>query len=392
MKIEVYKMKKISLYLLCLALLTALLTSCNKGPEAPEGLVLLSAEDEAFTLYCPEGWSDVSAPYNASEKVYAARLTGTSKTSVTFVKADMPTDGVALTDEGTDPTLARIKVYFDNSLSALPEGIKSTLSVTLSPEATSFGNAPKAYKAIYTYKYESFDYELGDYAPTDFTCMQIFVINGEDFYIFTYNAHGTPAAEDTEGDYMKYLEKIQLSIDSFSFKEGGGRPASDPEYERDADGYCLVSDRRLAGFDLYLPESARVVASSGYVEARLGDGAGVSLSRATDTGVKVSDYWKLRKDNLSRIVENITELDVNIINKPATEDEPAPRRVVLGDLAENRVAAYEYTYDFGGKTYRVYQIMGVDSFNGYVFTYTAEADAFEEHLDEVNKILEKVRF
>jgi hypothetical protein len=45
-----------------------------------------------------------------------------------------------------------------------------------------------------------------------------------------------------------------------------------------------------------------------------------------------------------------------------------------------------------GEAYHVYQLMGVDSRNGYVFTYTATEAEYEKNIDEVKKIIKKVRF
>lgn len=362
-------MKRILKIALCLMALAALLTSCA-GEKAPEGMQLIHSSDaEGFTFYGPEGWGLINTAYNADSKVYGARVGARGKTSITLVRATAPEN---------------LNEYFTSSLQNLPVYSRDTVSVLKSPEKCTFGNASDAYKVIYSYKYKLYDYEASDYADTDFTCMQIFAYYKCDFYIFTYTSTGTAQNEDS--DYNSYLEIVQKCIDEFRFRDRSGESVA-PEYEKDEDGYNLVSDKTLCGFSLYLPEGYRVAASDGDVEAALGNGATLSLTRAVDTGVSISDYWKIRKDELSRIVGEVTEIEVNIVNR-----EGEPTRVVLGNLQENRVAAYIYTYEYAGTKYKVYQVMGVSLTTGFTFTYTAPEGEFDEHLDEINTILTKVRF
>ena len=51
-----------------------------------------------------------------------------------------------------------------------------------------------------------------------------------------------------------------------------------------------------------------------------------------------------------------------------------------------------FTYEFAGRVYHVYQVMGVDAWNGYVFTYTALDGEYAEHLEAVSDILGRIKF
>lgn len=361
-------MKRIISLLLFIVALCALLTSCDTE-SAPEGLqVIHSSSEEGFTFYGPEGWSIVNTSYNAELKVYGAKLGVKGKTSITFIKAEKPTN---------------LNTYLEESLSNMPDSAKDTVEILKSPEACTFGNSTTANKTIYTYKYKTYDYQSSQYLDMDFTCMQIFVERGEDFYIFTYTATGIPSNEDS--NYNTYLEYVQKSIDAFKFTEKSGEPTT-PTYEKDADGYNLVSDKTICGFELYLPDSFTVASSDGDVEARVGEGGVVSLTRAVDTGVTISEYWKKRKDELTRIVGEVTEITIDEVNADGEV------KVKLGNLASDRVAAYTYTYVYAGVTYKVYQVMGVNLTTGFTFTYTAPIDEFDAHLDEIKTVLDKVRF
>ena len=376
MQIGVYKMKKISALFLIIVLGASMLFSCgNKEEEAPEGLqVVKISEEDGYKFYGPSGWSIVN-----TDEIAATKVSPVNNTSMTFTEADMPV--------GTIPE------YFEASLSEFPASIKDTMKITLRDEKCIFGNADgEAYKYVYTYKYTDNGKEY------DFACMQILLTHDSRFFIFTYTSYGD--VEDESSSYNLYLEKVQLSIDNFTFTKRQPSPAK--TYEKDADGYNLVSDRALAGFDLYLPDDYDVVYSNAYVKAKISDGANISLSKATQTNVTITDYLKMRKDDLSKFVTDFTDIKITLPEKLDPNGETLKNwqfdvmpeynaNLKFGDLSDGSVA-YEYTYVFNGQTYHVYQITGVDRFNGYVFTYTALEGEYNEHIDEIQTIIEKVRF
>ncbi len=351
-------MKKFSLFLIILLVTATSIISCANKDEAPEGLQTADVSRAGgYTFYAPENWAVIN-----TESISAAKVSAINNTSITFTEADLPAD--------------TLPEYFDESIATLPEGIKESLTVTVRDERCNFGNADgECLKYVYTYKYEGFD----------FACMQILVNNGERFYIFTYTSYGD--VNDEGSDYRRHLDAVQLSVDSFLFAEND-REESHVSYPKDPDGFNMVSEAKIAGFELYLPDTYDVLYSGAYVKAKISEGANLSLSKATSTGVSISDYWNIRKSELANFVTDIEEIAVNRVNDAAT----AEKSVIFGDLDAARVASYEYKYTFNGKTYHVYQVMGVDSFSGYVFTYTALEDEYSEHIDEIETILWKVKF
>ncbi len=352
--------KKTLLLITALMLGICFLASCSKENEAPEGLMLVKeSKENGFKFYGPENWIVINSMVAPGSEVWGAKMSSVNNISITLAKSKMP--------EG------EINAYFEKSLDEFPEGM--TPYVVSAPSAANFGNAEEAYKCVYTYKYEGYD----------FACMQYFIKHGGDFYIFTYTSYGDVTSE--ESDFSVYLEKVQLAIDSFLFTEKGEEDKKEPEYLTDKDGYKLVSDEKLSGFELYVPAETEVMVSDAYVTAKLSEGASIYLGRATSTGIQISEYWNRRKEELMRIATEVEEIEVNRINKEGEEG-----KVVLGDLPEDRVASYEYTYVIDGVKYHVYQVMGVDTFNGYVFTYTATEEEYALQLDTINKILAKVKF
>lgn len=366
-------MRKFTLLIAIFALSVLTLISCSDGEEVPEGLEIVTvSKEEGFKLYCPEGWTLINSKLDTDRPVFGAKMSAFNNISMTFTEANMPAGLAEAADKNA--SLGAIDAYFKASLKEFPEDMEVT--VVTSPVLSNFGNAPEAYKCVYTYKYETYN----------FACMQYFVRNSADFYIFTYTSYGD--VNDEESDYRVHLEKIELAIKSFEFTEKSGGEGEDlSKYEKDESGYYLVSDKKIAGFDLYLPEGVSVIVSDAFVTAKMSESAVIYLGKATATGVQINQYWENRKKELDRFADSITEIEVNKINESGKE-----KCVTLGDLADNRVASYEFTYEIGGTVYHVYQVMGVTSFDGYVFTYTATEEEYAKHLDTVKAILAKVKF
>lgn len=367
MQTEVYKMRRflaIALSLICIFALA----SCAGGDDAPEGLQL--ADDnkaEGYTFYAPEGWT-----VSNRDGVSAAFATSLNRASITFTRADAPT--------------VTLKEYFDTSIKKLPFEV----NITKDGEKCTFGNSADAYKYIYTYKYDG----------KDVVCMQILVTYGERFYIFTYTSYGDPSSETS--DYRIYLEPVQLAIDNFAFKTPEGE-STKTEYPKDSDGYCLVSDEKIAGFELYLPESYTVVDNAAIVTASISGGANISITKTSVSNVSVLTYLENRRAELSLISSSVKDIKVSVPKAVDTESDffknwtmdvlpELDESTVFGNLSYSSIVAYEYTYEFAGSTYHVYQVLGIDSWNGYVFTYTARESEFAEHLEEIKTILKKVKF
>ena len=372
-------MKKAALFMLILVLGVFSMFSCKEKDEAPEGLQTADVrESMGYIFYAPEHWAVIN-----SESVSAAKVSAINNTSITFTEADVP--------ERTVPE------YFDASMANLPAGL-TEYKLVLRDEKCNFGNADgECLKYVYTYKYEGFD----------FACMQILVNHSDRFFIFTYTSYGDVNNETS--DYRTYLDKVQLAIDSFLFTEVAETNET-VEYPKDADGYKMVSNEELSGFELYLPADCEVVYSEAYVKAKFSERANLSLSKATKTGIDIVDYLEVRKEEMCRFATDFTDISVSftaeipenseIIKNWKFDVQPThDTSLKFGNLDTATLAVYEYTYVFGGSTYHVYQVLGIDpgTFGliggaGYVFTYTAVEDEYNEHIDEVKSILEKVKF
>ena len=363
-------MKKLLLLLSLLAVVVFASSCSGDGVDVPDGMQIIdNSKTGGYIFFAPSGWTAVN-----SDGVSAARTVGAS---MTFTEAKVPF--------GTKAE------YFNSDLEKLPKEIKDTMSISVRDEECIFGNADeKCYKYIYTYEYEGKKH----------TTMQILVSHDFRFFIFTYTASGD--ASDENSEYMYYLDMVSQTIDNFKFtSKSADAPAI--SYGTDVDGFNLVSDRSLSGFDLYVPKEYTPVYSGAYVKVKIGGAANISLIEATETGIGILDYLRVRKYELERFATDITDIKIGVAKEidtaspvfeawdldvlPEYDDE-----LVFGNLSPESIVSYEYKYTYNGTVYHVYQLMGVNNFNGYVFTYTAFEEEYSLHLDEIKTILEKVKF
>lgn len=372
-------MKKLLVLILAIALLASMalsLASCKKDDGIPEGMQLVrGGENLGYYFYAPEEWTvandgDIACVYTSA----------VNTASVTFVEGDVPTDADLDTAESAakNEIGTNIDEYFEREMASFPFPIE----VKTACQPVNFGNAEQAYKYVYTYKYGQ-----EDKSAISMSCMQIFVKTGGRFFIFTYSANNYEHS-DGKTYYQFYLEeKVPSVIDNFKFCERVGDTSGDtPEYERDSDGFILVSDKKLAKVDLYLPDSFKVISSGASVTAVSGD-ISVNLSPITEVTTDsngVYAYWEARRSDLAFISGNTLTVAKN---------EDGTERVNMSTTVSGArwAFAYEYTYTLAGETYSVYQVYSATATNAFTVTYTVRANAIgAEQMAEAQKIIAKL--
>lgn len=352
-------MKRIFFALITFALLFCL-ASCT-GDGAPEGMQMVNdSADEGYCFYVPEEWVVAN-----TGKVKAAYVSNLDTTSVTFTEISPESfkKDADVTDE-----VYFFEKYFDDSKAEFPKDTEYTLIEDNSIFGANDAKPDRAKK--YTYKYI--------YANHEFGFMQIFLMHGGRFYIFTYSALLEKKTDDmTHYDY--FLEKLGTVIDNFKFTEKKDTGTAAKEYERDSDGYILASEKKLAGFELYIPDSYSVDYASAIVSATKKDGTNITMTKVTAAGMYTNEYWTLRKTELSAIVGELTEVK-----------EPIYSGAAFGNAKD--AAAFEYTYTYGGEKYHVLQYLAIKGLSGYVFTFTAKDSQYAAEIGEIEKVIEKVVF
>ena len=336
-------MKKTGLLILFL-MLCLFVTGCGNESDAPEGMQLVEGgENLGYYFYAPEEWT--VANHNGISTAYASKI---ETSSATLTEAQMP------------------KTSFEEYFTASFKGSKITPDVKLMAEACSFGNAEEAYKFIYDFKYEN----------GNMRCMQILSVFEGKFYIFTFTSQ---LAERTEGEsyYDFYLEKVQNIIKNVKFISQN-KQNSASEYPTDSDGYSMITSSDVCDFKFFIPSCWNVRYTDAAVGVSTSDGASVNMSEVSAALVSFADYYERRKGEIEALFGTVTDINEGQINAPGA----------------SQAYFYEYSYDYNGVTYHVYQVILIAGFPaaGYVLTYTAPDSAYSAHLQEVKKMISKVSF
>lgn len=364
---------KIKILLLVLFIFASafFIVSCGDEYDTPEGMQLIGGgEDKGYYFFAPEEWTS-GRSMNGIDYVYVSRV---DTTSVSFTEIS-PSSFNKLDTTKSDEDFF-FDDYFEISKAEFPEGTafgeKNGEPCLLGSGDTKADRAEK-----YTFNYISEDAYTGGNHKVAF--MQILASHEGRFYVLTYSATLEKKTEDvTTYDY--YLEKLQTVIDNIRFVEKKASEETKKEYPADFDGDILISDEELAGFTLYAPKDFEVDYSSAIVSATHQDGSNITMTKATATGTTINKYWEFRKTELDFYVDNITDIT-------------APTEIALSN-AKN-AAMYEYTYEYNGKKFHVYQVCAVAGglfADGYMFTYTALEENYSLHFDDITRILEKVEF
>lgn len=342
-------MKKRCLSLLLSALLLFSLVACGQKSEVeiPDGMQIAAGGAElGYYFFVPEEWT-----VSNLGGVSAAYVSPLTPASVSLSETELA-DGESASD------------YFEKSFASFPD----SFGLTKIEEGTActLGNAEDAVSYVYTYTYQE----------KNFRALQILAKFEGRAYLYTYTAPDTKADGAERTPYETYVEKARNVISSVKFIEKTEKEPEKVTYPTDADGYLLISDRTVTGFDFYLAPSFTPTLATGIVGAVAKDGASVTMSEATRTGVSVADYFKERVDELSAFVTELTVLKEN-------------EEITFANA--KRACAYEYTYVLDGETYHVYQALSVTATKGFVFTYTATESTYADHLAEVEKMTEKLQ-
>ncbi|MBQ7363788.1 MAG: hypothetical protein IJW48_05010 [Clostridia bacterium] len=373
-------MKKILLTLILTLLLAATLTSCGSDSEVPEGMQLVYGSDvDGYYFYGPEEWvvanqADIKCTYVSS----------VDYSSVTFVKSELPEPSVPDLSEA-----ARVKEYFTASTEKLASAPFSDFTLSeIQGESCDFGNADRAYKFVYSYTYGDKPYKA----------MQIFVLRGTDFYIFTFNSSTKEYTKDDGSYYQFYLtNKVQPIIENFTFVEKTEASEAPVEYETDSKGNILVSDKAVSGFKLWVSPEYTPDYSSGIVSVSREDGANIVVSELVDSTISIKDNYLQRRDKLTALADKKADGTPDFTEiKGVTTNGDGEEALHILELENARSAAeFEYTYTLFGTTYHVYQVFIVNGYinmEAYVFTFTCPEEHYAERIDEAVDVLKGMEF
>ena len=353
--------KALSLFVAILMLFGALtmLASCgtntNTTSEVPEGMKLVrGGEDVGYYFYAPTEWAVASdGMYNV---VYVSSI---NNTSVSFVEAPMPEGSIA--------------EYFESEKAKMP----AEITVTTSGEKCNLGNATSAFRYVFNYVYED----------VNIRAMQVLATFEDRFFILTYTYIPFYVTEGEDSYYTTYLSKVEGIMENIKFVERKTTDSSTPEYVTDKDGYILISDRTLCGFDMYVPKEYTPNTSSAIVSATRADGTHVNISQVT-MNLGLEKYWEIREGEIKSFADTVTDEN----GKEVTTYKLIHMDDKASEVGNTLRCSFEYTYTYNGREMHIYQVYVRTSGKDYMFTYSADEALYNEHLAQAKKIAEKVIF
>ena len=174
-------------------------------------------------------------------------------------------------------------------------------------------------------------------------------------------------------------------------------------------GYKEISGEDV-DYDLFVPEEWQPDISTGMTAAYYSsrDPANISLiAFELDGSVKsIEDYWNSYLPGLTAVFpdikfENIpedTETEASEAESAEdTETAAVNAEPVIGEPEQLKLdgvpaLAYNYTGSMNGTAYKFYQVIAFRNSRVYIFTYTAEADNYDAHIEDVVSILGNFKF
>ncbi|MCI8387912.1 MAG: DUF1795 domain-containing protein [Clostridiales bacterium] len=143
-------------------------------------------------------------------------------------------------------------------------------------------------------------------------------------------------------------------------------------------GFKEISDEALT-YHLYVPDEWTADISTGVTSAYFSgrDPSNISLvAFELDTNItSIDDYWTLNEAELKQIFPNMEYVDTSDCTLDGT---PAKQ--------------YIYTASMGEQDYKFMQLVAIKNNQVYIFTYTAFADMYDTHIEDVIAILDYFSF
>ena len=327
-----------------LAVLTALImcmgiVGCSKS-DAPEGMKLVSIEGEPFKLYVPEGWTD-----NAVSGISGAFFAGTDNIAVS-ARYYTPTDEEQSLEDYVN---SRISSYTQSHEDFEFNG--EVISTVLGGE--------NAKEIVFCTEYQD----------KDFTFREVFVKYNGDFIVLSCRC--------PEELYESYNATFTQIIEVFELCEKGEVKNDCVTDKKTPDGMKIASDGDIE-YRFYVPTSWVCDSESGSSMAYIPESGKPNMTVTayiSDDVMSVEEYFELCEEKYE---DNITGYE--FIGKEERE------------VGKCDAVSYTYKATYGGTDFTIMQT--VLSYNDrlYSLTYTAPADLFDAHIEDVEAILDAFRF
>ncbi len=323
-------------------------TACNKKDDGiPEGMKSVTIGGEPFILYVPEGWTDNRD--SGISSAYYSMLDAVTVSARYYQKdnADITLDG-----------------YIDNAVASYANSYPSY--DTVGRTTTKLGSSIDARRLEFT-----FDRTGDDGSTAKMTVIQYYTESGDSFILLSFYCLTSAISEE----YSKMFEQIRAN---FVVKEPDSEDETPVTDKYTPEGMKIASHEHNL-FVFYVPLSWKCNMSDKMSEAY--------YPESGKPNVTVTSYVPYGENNTVEDYflqcEEIYKKEINgyeLISK-------AERKV-----AERKGYSYTYKAVYGEVEFRIMQTIVMYDEIAYSITYTARVDAFDSHLDDVNKMLDGFRF
>ncbi len=329
--------KKITALLLVLILCMSVVGCSNDS--TPDGMHLVSRSDEPFKLYVPDSWTS-----NSSSGISGAFISGSANIAVS---------ARYFTHENANATL---ESYTAEYIASCAEGLEQ-FSLIEKPSAL-IGGAD-AQQLIYTVVNEEISFKFSVYI----------VKYANDFVLLSMHA-----PTDMYDEYAPQFSKI---VDAFVLCEKGDAVNDCVTDSKTPEGMKIASSD-IVEYRLYVPTSWICNSQSGKSEAYFPESGKPNVtvtSYSPNEEMSVEKYFEMCEKEYKNSLDGYEFISVS-------------DRTV----GERAAKCYTYSVNAGGARVRIMQT--VMSYSGLVYsiTYTALDERFDNHVEEVNSVLDAFRF
>ena len=331
-------MKKITALLCALVLLATCLVSCGNKDDAPKGMVSAYIDGEPFKLYVPE------------------EMTPNTNSGISGAYANVPNRMMVTARYYTPSEETTLELYLNFCAQGYADSLDSFDLVSTTATVLSGVNA---YRMEYTAKINELDY----------TCTQTVAFNKED--IVSLNIYVPTESLET---CKEFVEKIVAEFVLCDKPEQVGDEVVD---DKTPEGMKIASDDSIE-YRLYVPKSWICKSDSGKSEAYYPESArsNVTMTSYSPNGeVSLSDYVAFCKEEYAKSLSGyalVEETETTLDGKSAVS------------------IVFTSTYD--GVTYKQRQVIVLYGQMFYTLTYTATAENYELHTEDVEQIISAFTF
>lgn len=324
---------------LCVLCVLFCLTGCSSGnSNVPDGMKLASVDGAPFCLYVPTAWT-----LNTDSGLSGAYYSMTQKATVSAnAYSDSDCDTV-------EDYWAKISAEYASEYKNFAEE-----SGSVGGTASTLGDR-NARKYAFSADFDGEKYRVTQYiAKSDGM-----------FYVLTYSA--------ISDNYEEHLEEVDKMAQVFSFEKNtvdvSDRTDGAPESMK------IASSDKLE-YVLYVPQNwivnSATVSGAYFSET---DRSNVSVVSYYGDEMTVTEYWEKCEAEYKAQFTGYTALDY-----------------YESKLGSKKTYVHIFEASIGGENYKFLQAISAYGEMMYTFTYTAKADAFESHFEDVEVMMEQFRF